>query len=409
MSSAPALNLKIPSVLKPLYETDKRYIDLFGGRGGAKSWGVADFLLVKGYESQKRILCTREIQTSIKDSVHKLLSDRIEALGLSSFYTITEKSIKGKNGTEFIFKGLYRNDNDIKSTEGIDFCWCEEAQSISRASLKVLTPTIRKEGSQIIFTYNPNNESDPVHVDYTKADRKDTLKIKINYPDNPFFPDVLRSEMEYMKRVNYEQYMHVWEGECRSVSDACVFKGKFREEAFETPPGVQLYFGADWGFAVDPVAVVRFWLNETATVMYIDYEAGGVGVEIPDTPALFDTIPDVRQHYVIADSARPELISYMNSQGFRIKPAKKGPNSIEEGIEFLKSFEEIIIHPRCKRVLDEFKYYSYKVDKMTGDIQTKLEDKNNHFIDSLRYGTEKMRRKNKYATTARYTKKDVWS
>ena len=398
-----ALTLNIPADLLPVYTTKKRYINIYGGRGSAKSWGIADFLIIKGYEKTLRILCTREVQNSIKDSVHKLLSDRIEALGLSSFYKITDKNIKGLNGTEFIFKGLYRNVVDIKSTEGISICWCEEAQSISRYSLDVLKPTIRKENSQIIFTYNPDDISAPIHTDFTLTEREDTLKIKMNYSANPFFPTVLQNEMEYDKRVNYEKYLHVWEGECRSISDACVFKGKFQEQTFDTPDDVTLYYGADWGFSVDPIALVRFFIM--GNFLYIDYEAGGVGVEIPDTPKLFDQVPGSRDYYITADSARPELISYMNRNGFRIRAAVKGKNSVEEGIEFLKGFEMIYIHTRCKRVLDEFKYYSYKVDKLTGDILPVLVDANNHYIDSLRYGSEKIRRGNKYATVARYTKK----
>lgn len=386
------LTLNIPAELAPLYTTDKRYVVIYGGRGSGKSWGVADFLLLKGYAEVKRVVCAREVQLSIRDSVHKLLADRIKVLGLSAFYTVTDKMIKGANGTEFIFKGMYRNTNDIKSTEGIDYFWIEEAQSVSRASLEVVIPTVRKEGSQIIFTYNPEGERDPVHLDFTLAQRDDCLKIRMNYTENPFFPEVLKQEMLYDKRVNYEKYLHVWEGECKTISEACVFKGKYTEQHFDTPEDKQLFYGGDWGFSNDPIAVIRFFID--GNILYIDHEAGGVGVEIVNTPALFDTVPRIREHIITADSARPELISYMNSQGFQVRSSKKGKGSVEEGIEFLRSFEKIIIHPRCKRTLDEFKYYSYKVDRLTGDILPVLVDANNHYIDALRYGSEGLRRFN---------------
>jgi len=384
------LNVDIPEILAPLYESKKRFIVIYGGRGSGKSWGVADFLLITAYTKSLRILCTREVQNSIRDSVHKLLSDRIRVLGLSAFYHVTDKTIKGKNGSEFIFKGLHRNIDDIKSTEGINLCWVEEGHKTSKRSFDTLIPTIREDDSQIIVTYNPDSDRAPIHADWTLAERDDCLKIRTNYFDNPFFPKVLESDMLYMKRVNYEQYLHVWEGECRTISDACIFKGKFREEYFEEPhESTIFYFGADWGFSVDPIAVVRFFIRDN--IFYIDYEAGGINVEIPDTPALFDTIPEIRKYEICADSARPELNSYMRNQGFIIKKAKKAPGSIEEGIAFLRSFESIVVHPRCKRVLDEFKYYSYKVDKLTDEVTTQIVDKSNHFIDALRYGSEKMR------------------
>jgi phage terminase large subunit len=185
--------------------------------------------------SKKRILCTREVQNTIRDSVHKLLSDRIEQLGLHDRYIIKADSIQGINGTEFIFKGLLRNTQDIKSTEGIDYCWVEEAQSVSRASLEVLIPTVRKEGSQIIFTYNPIKVTDPVHEDFKLAERDDCLKISINYNENPFFPEVLRRDMEYDKVNDFENYLHVWEGYTRTHSDAQVMKGKFRVDKFDAP------------------------------------------------------------------------------------------------------------------------------------------------------------------------------
>lgn len=381
------IKIEIVPKLIILFSTNKRYLDIYGGRGSGKSWGVALFLLSKGMESRKRILCTREIQTTIKDSVHKLLSDQIEQLNLSWFYIIKKDSITGINGTEFIFKGLYRNENDIKSTEGIDYCWVEEAQSVSRDSLKTLTPTIRNPGSQIIFTYNPTNDDDPVHVDYTLADRPDTLKIECNYQDNPWFPEVLRDEMEYDRANDIDKYHHVWCGKTVKHSQAQIFYGKWKIQDFDIPEDVFFYQGADWGFAEDPLAAIRFFIQDN--ILYISHEVYGFHVELDDIPAKLREIPEFHLWPTRGDSSRPDTISYVSKRGFPLlEPAHKGPNSIVDGIAHLRSYRCIVIHPRCKHTADEFRLYSYVIDKKTGVISNKIEDKHNHIIDSLRYAAE---------------------
>lgn len=382
------ITVYIPTKIQPLFSTKKRFIVIFGGRGSGKSWGVALFLILKAMNFKIRVLCTREIQNSIKDSVHKLLSDTISKYHFDKYFIITEKSIKSINGSEFIFKGLRHNPNDIKSTEGIDYCWVEEAHSVSRKSLEILTPTIRKECSQIIFTYNPTDEFDPVHADYTLGDRDDILKINVNHNDNKKFPAVLKAEMEYDKRVDYDKYLHIWEGKCQKHSDAQVFFKKWQVDNFNTEELKPefIYFGADWGFSQDATCLIRCFIKDN--ILYIDYEVYGVGVDIDKTPQMFDNVPDCRKYDIIADSARPETISYMKRNGFRIRGAYKGAGSVEDGIAYLRSFEKIIIHERCKHAIDEFRLYSYKVDPHTGIISNKLEDKNNHCIDALRYALE---------------------
>lgn len=348
-------------------------------------------------ESKVRILCCREIQKSIKDSVHKLLSDKIAELQLESFYTVKVDSIVGVNGTEFIFKGLRHNIQDIKSTEGIDYCWVEESQTASQLSLDILIPTIRKPGSQIIFTYNPTNEDDPVHVNYTLQDRPDTLKIKINWNENPFFPEVLKSEMEYDKRVDYGKYLHIWEGECQVHSDAQIFFNKWQVDSFETPENAEFYFGADWGFSQDPTTLIRSFILENT--LYIDYEAYAIGVDLDKIPALFRTVPKSEKWTITGDSARPETISFLNQRGFRIESSTKGAGSVEDGIELIRSFDKIIIHERCRHTQDEFRLYSYKRDRLTDQIIPVPEDKNNHLIDALRYALQNLKR---YASIRRY-------
>lgn len=217
------MNIEVPEKLIPLYTTDKRFIVIGGGRGGAKSHGVGDFLLVQSHARKSRFLCCREVQNSIRDSVWQLLVEKIHRYEWERLFDITDKSIvHKKTRSDFIFKGMYGNAQDIKSTEGIQYAWVEEAQSVSRKSLDILTPTVRNPGSQIIFTYNPTLEDDPVHMDYMLAERDDTLKIQINWRDNPWFPDVLRSDMEYDKKISMSKYLHVWEGHCEIFSDEMV-------------------------------------------------------------------------------------------------------------------------------------------------------------------------------------------
>lgn len=391
------LRLDIPKKLLPLYSTEKRYIALYGGRGGAKSWAVADFLLVQSYQNKKRVLCTREIQNSLQQSVHKLLSDRIQALGLTGFYEVTDKTIRGANGSEFYFKGLFGNPDSVKSFEGIDLVWCEESQSISRRSLDILIPTVRKEKSQILFTLNPTNPDDPVYTDFVIADRDDTLKIKINIEDNPFAPAVLLDEMAYCKRVDVDRWAHVWQGEPVVHSEAQIFFGKWFIENVTVPADAFIYAGSDFGFSKDSSTLIHCF--EKDNCLYIPYEAYGVGVDIDKMPDFYDSVPNARRWPIIADSARPETISYLQKAGFNITGAKKGKGSIEDGIAHIRQYEKIIIDPRCRNTIDEFRMYSYVVDKKTGAISSIPEDKNNHIIDALRYALEGVRQ---YASVIRY-------
>jgi phage terminase large subunit len=380
------LNHKIPDKIIPIYDIKKRNKVLFGGRGSGKSIGIADYFLISGYQNTERILCTREYQNSIAQSVHLLLCDRIKVLNLQSVYNITEKAITGKNGTLFYFRGLWNNEDNIKSIQGITKCWVEESQAISRKSLDVLIPTIREENSEILFSLNPTNDDDPVYTDFVIQDRDDTLKILMNYNDNPFFPDVLRNEMERDKRLDYDKYLHIWMGETVKHSEAQVFYGKWKVEEFEHANEF-LYFGADWGFSKDPTALIRCFIKDNN--LYIDYDAWGVGVDIDKTPAMFKTIPDSDKYPITADSARPETISYMSQNGYpKIKKSIKGKGSIEDGIAHLRGYDKIIIHPRCKHTIDEFRHYCYKTDKKTGQISSVLEDSFNHLIDALRYALE---------------------
>ena len=383
---------KIPDAFRFLLEKKSRWKVAYGGRGGAKSWNFARALIIKATQEPLRILCAREIQKSIRDSVHTLLSDQINNMGLTPNFEIKQNEIIGVNGSKFIFSGLSDlTALSIKSMEGIDIAWLEEAQSISKRSYQLLIPTIRKDQSEIWVSFNPDLETDETYRRFIEDPPDNAIIKKVGYKDNPWFPQVLKEEMAYLAKVDPDAYSHVWLGNCVLHSDDQVLSKKVSIQEFE--PELDWngpYFGADWGFAQDPTTLVKSWIKGRS--LYVEYEAWGLGVDIDATPSLFDIVPQSRQFQVIADSARPETISYMNKRGFRIHPAVKGPGSIEDGISHLRGFEEIIIHPRCTHTIEETRLYRYKRDRLTDQITTKIIDANNHCIDALRYALEPVMR-----------------
>ena len=381
---------KFPRKLDFLLGKKARFKVVYGGRGGAKSWAIARALLIRGVnEPGLRVLCTRQVQSSMKESVHQLLKDQIELLGLGAKYRVLDDQIRGPGGTLFTFKGLSDPDA-LKSTEGVDVCWIEEAHGVLEASWDKLEPTIRKPGSEIWAEWNPHLETDPVDVMFRgpHGPPPGSLVRRVNWDSNPFFPDVLKAELEFDRKRDPEKYAHVWLGEYSRNSEARVFRN-WTVEDFETPPDVVHRFGADWGFSVDPTVLVRCHI--VGRKLFVDYEAYQVGCEIDHTPALFDTVEGARKWTIRADSARPETVSYMQRKGFKIVPAIKGPGSIEDGVAFLQSYR-IVVHPRCKLTAAEMATYSYEVDKKTGEVLPLLEDKNNNAIDALRYALEGLRR-----------------
>ena len=370
-----------------------RYKAAFGGRGSGKSHAFAEMLIEAHIIDQSsRSVCVREVQKSLAQSVKRLLELKIEEMNAGAYFEVQEAVIKSKKGDGLIiFQGMQNHTADsIKSLEGYDRAWVEEAQSLSQRSLDLLRPTIRKPESELWFTWNPANESDPVdHLLRGPNPPPSATVIEVNYTDNPWFPDVLAAEMEYDKRRDPDKYAHVWLGKYLQNSSNRVFSN-WRIDEFETPPDTVHRLGADWGFASDPTVLVRCHI--VGRTLYIDYEAYMVGCEIIDTPELFLTVPESEKWPIVADSARPETVSHMKKHGFpKIMSAIKGPKSVEEGVEFLKTYD-IVVHPRCVHTIDELTLYSYKTDPMTGKVLPILEDKKNHVIDALRYACEGVRR-----------------
>lgn len=380
--------IDLPSYASDLWE-DFRHLFWRGGRGAAKSRTVASGLVLQSMERHERVLCGREVQKSIKDSVKRLLDDEIDRLGVRKAFESTETEIRGPNDSLFIFAGIRGNANGIKSIEGVTTFWGEEAQAFSQSSIDTLIPTIRAPKSRLIWTYNPDLATDPVDVMAMKNVPPNSIVRTVNYDDNPWFPDVLRAEMEFDRQRDYDKYLHIWRGEYRRNSEARVFKN-WRVEAFDSPQNVEYRLGADFGFSIDPSCAVRCWID--GTQLFVDYEAWGLQIEITDLAQLFMTIPDAEKYWLTADSSRPETISHLRNNGFpKIAPALKGARSVEEGVEFLKSYD-MIVHSRCQRLIDELTHYSYKVDSLTGQVTGVLEDKDNHVIDALRYAVEGARR-----------------
>ena len=375
-----------------------RYKVVWGGRGSGKSHSLARLLLLEAAERPLRVLCARELQISIKDSVHRLLSDLVDAMGLSDKFEVGQSFLRGTNGSEFLFKGLRHNTAEIKSMEGIDRCWVEEAQAVSEDSWMLLIPTIRAPGSEIWVSFNPDQESDPTYRRFVVNPPDSAIVRRVNFDENPFFPPDLELERAYMARVDPDAYAHVWLGECRSRTDAQVLGGKWCIDVFEAggPEWDGPYYGADWGFAKDPTALVRCWIKDRC--LYVDHEAYGVEVALNDTPALFERVPGARSAVIRADCARPETIHHVKGLGFPgLMAARKWSGSVEDGVEFLRSFERIVIHDRCKHSAEEARLWSYKTDRLTGDVLPALKPGNDHLMDAIRYALGPMIRERKSA------------
>lgn len=395
-------DVSFPKYARPLFDPH-RYKVLYGGRGAARSWTFARLGLLRAAEKEYRILCCREIQNSIRDSVHKLLSDQIETMGLGGFKVYDQEIRHTITGSLFAFEGLRYNVNKIKSYEGIDFAWVEEAEKVSNQSWQTLIPTIRKEGSEIWVNFNPDQETDPTYTRFVTNSPPDSYIRKVSWRDNKWFSDVLRAEKDYLYRVDPEAAAHVWDGETRQNTDAQILHGKWRVEAFEPMESwAGPYQGADWGFSRSPTTLVRCWIANDR--LFIEREAYKVGVDVGRrTSALFETIPFARDCTIRADSARPETISFMKQgdtdndppkwEGWNIIAAPKWPGSVEDGLAFLRRFEEIIIHPRCTHTIQEARLYSYKVDPVTGDVLTIIIKLHDQIWDAVRYALAPVIRK----------------
>jgi phage terminase large subunit len=389
-------NVQFPEKLACLFQP-ARYKVLYGGRGGAKSWGVARALLIMAAQKPTRILCAREFQTSIKDSVHKLLSDQIFALKLESHYEITQATIRGKNGSEFNFVGLKNNVANVKSYEGVDICWVEEAQTVSRLSWNTLIPTIRKEGSEIWITFNPELDTDETYQRFVVSPPEGAIVQKINWSDNPWFPETLKQEKDALKSRDHAAYQVIWEGFCRLTVDGAIFAremqmaeldGRITKVPYDASKPVHAIFDLGWSDAT-AIWFLQFIGMETRLIRYIE----GSQQTMTDYLAkmqtfgyVYDTLwlPHDAENKTLAANGR-SIEEIVRNAGYKTKIIPRTPiaDSINAARTMFRScyFDRENTHEglQCLR------HYRYEVDPETGNFsKTPLHDHYSHGADAFR-------------------------
>jgi len=371
-----------------LFAEDIRHKALHGGRGSAKSWSVATYLPIRASQKKRRIVCARQFQNSIRDSSKELIEKRIRALGMSNQYTITDRYITHNTTlSQFIFVGLERNVESIRSLEGADIVWIEEAKTISAKSMEILLPTVRAAGSELIWTWNPDKPTDPVDAYFRKgAPPPRSIVTEVSYRDNPFFENTeMPNEMQVLKDGNFARYEHVWEGKYDVSYETKVFT-KVRVGRPEVPSNTPPYYGMDFGFGSDPSFVVKIFVFPDQKQIYIANEASG-RVTMDQLPHMVRSVTREDGDLVKCDSSQPGTIEFLQSRGINAVPAKKGPGSVKSGILFLQGFE-IIIDPNCEKMQEEAHLYSWMTDKLTNQALSTPVDAYNHGWDATRYATE---------------------
>ena len=383
-----------PGIFKRLFSRN-RYKVMYGGRGGAKSWSIARALILRAYSEKLRILCAREYQTSISDSVMSLLVKQISELGLTAWFSVTKTKITSlTTGSEFIFKGLHFSIDEIKSTEGIDICWVEEAQVVSKRSWDVLRPTIRKEGSEIWVSFNPELETDPTYKMFITENLPDSWVQKVSWSDNPYLSTALEAERRISLENDPEAYDWIWNGNPRKISRESIFGDRLIVMTFERPQDIKMFYGIDWGFFPDPMVLIEFFVVDDC--LYINDESYSWSTS-PDESfdVLYTKVPGVISGTdVVADNARPEMIKQVRKSAIAagkmisIREARKWPGCVEDRIGFIRGFKQIFVHERCDHFKREAPLYKYKTDLKTGEILPVPIDKHNHGWDAIGYGLD---------------------
>jgi phage terminase large subunit len=388
---------EFPVKLQGLFKK-ARYKVCLGGRGGAKSWGIARALLILGAKSPMRILCAREFQASIKDSVHKLLCDQIEALGLLPFYEITQTSIRGFNGTEFAFIGLKNNPTNIKSFEGVDICWVEEAQTVSRLSWNILIPTIRKQNSEIWVSFNPDLETDETYQRFVVKPPRDCIVMRINWSDNPWFPETLRMEKDALKERDPSAYNQVWEGMCRRSVDGAIFGNEMQqaendERLTKVPydPTKPVHAVCDLGWS-DATAwwFVQFIGMETRLIRYFEGSQRTMTsylAQLQTFGYVYETIwlPHDAENKTLAAAGRT-IEDIVRSAGFKTSIMPRVP--VVDSINAARTIFPNLWFDRenCADGLNCLRHYRYEVDPSTGQFsKSPLHDQYSHGADAFRY------------------------
>lgn len=396
MSSQGKTRVEFPAKLDFLFSSS-RYKVMYGGRGASKSWSIARALLTLGASRPMRILCAREIQKSIADSVHKLLADQIKALGLEGFYEVLKTSIRGQNGTEFLFAGLKHNIGNLKSVENCDIAWVEEAQTVSKASWDVLVPTIRKEGSEIWISFNPELDTDTTFQRFVLHPPMNTIVAKINWSDNPWFPDVLRQEKDDLKARDPDAYLTVWEGHCKQVLDGAIYAKEIREATaaeritkvpHDASKPVHTFWDLGWA---DNTSI---WFAQAIGFEYrlIDFYQNSqhalphyLGI-LQDKGYIYGTdwLPHDAQARQLGTGRSIEELMKAAGRKVRITPKL----SVADGINAARTvfgqcwFDQ----EKCADGLQSLRRYRYEVDTITGQLsKAPLHDDASHGADAFRY------------------------
>ena len=385
-----------PAKLRPLF-APKRYKVLYGGRGGAKSWGVARALLIQGANKPLRILCAREVQQSMRDSVHRLLSDQIKALGLESFYEVFDNEIRGRNGTLVIFTGLASHTVDsIKSYEGVDIVWVEEAHGVSKKSWATLIPTVRKDGSEIWLTLNPNMDTDETWLRFCVDQSDDTVLIEINWRDNPWFPAVLNDERLKELARDPIEYEHIWEGKPRRVAAGAIYRHEVEavyidKRVCPVPYDPLLPVHTVWDLGWNDAMTIGFVQRGPRDVRVLDYIEDSnrtldyYVAEIEKRPWRWGTdyLPhDGRTRNFQTGKSTEELLSAMGRDVF-VLPL----TSVEEGIKAARLLwpRTYFDATRTTRLLECLKRYRRQPNQTTGEAMGPLHDEYSHGADMFRY------------------------
>ena len=389
-------NVEFPLKLQCLFKP-ARYKVLWGGRGGAKSWGIARALLITGSSKPIRVLCAREFQTSIKDSVHKLLSDQIIAMNLTEFYEVVDRTIRGKNGTEFNFVGLKNNVANVKSYEGVDVCWVEEAQSVSSRSWDILIPTIRKENSEIWVSFNPELATDNTYQRFIVNSPNNAIIQKINWSDNPWFPETLKLEKDALKIRDIEAYNTVWEGICRITVDGAIFSKEMQKAELEdritrvnydpTKP-VHAVFDLGWSDAT-AVWFVQFIGMETRLIRYFETSQETISsilAKMQTYGYIYDTLwlPHDAENKTLAAAGR-SIEEIVRSSGYKTRIIPRTP--VVDSINAARTIFSNCWFDRdnCEDGLQCLRHYRYEVDPDTKQFsRTPLHDQYSHGADAFR-------------------------
>lgn len=385
-----------PAKLRPLFKPS-RYKVLYGGRGSGKSWGVARALLIQGAAKPLRVLCARETQKSIAESVHKLLSDQIVSLGLEEFYQVQETTILGQNGTDFTFAGLRQHGvANIKSYEGVDVVWVEEGQSVTKKSWDVLIPTIRKPGSEIWITFNPELETDETYSRFVKDPPEGSVVIPVNWSDNPWFPPELDLERRQLKRRDPVEYETVWEGKCRPAVDGAIYlnevrrveeSGRFRPVPYD--PMLKVHTAWDLGFN-DALTIICFQ-RSSSEVRIIDYIEDShrrldeyVGeLKRRDYNWGTDWLPHDgnSRNLQTGQSARDVLVAH--GRDVQVIPR----DDPERGIRHARMVFDRCYFDKTKsaRLFECLKRYRRAINASTGEAGQPVHDEYSHGADAFRY------------------------